>query len=308
MMDLLDEIDTYLFGILPSEWCVLFDIFAKIYFVMLMIPFFMVLYMMLFVGFSLPQIMITVYLMIVLFLNYLQNRLLYNMCKGSITEGFDPDPPILDPSAQFDRISTLKETSIKLGEKREELSNITAIPTTPAPTTAPTTALPMKHTTTPPSPTMSATTHPTISILPMLSTPTPTISSIFTPTPTPAVTTVPTTVQPTYTSTPTPSSNVIYTPAPCGFSTSHNKHLQSAYDSLHKYDISGASTALNKEIVRRSVYVERLQPNSSKEVKSYNMDIIAKLNMVLKDLENDTPNLADDLNTICMIKPFQTPT
>jgi hypothetical protein len=37
------------------------------------------------------------------------------------------------------------------------------------------------------------------------------------------------------------------------------------------------------------------------------MDIIAKLNMVLKDLENDTPNLADDLNTICMIKPFSTP-
>ena len=297
MMDLLDEIDTYLFGILPSEWCVLFDIFAKINFVMLMVLFFMVLYLMLFVGFALPAIMSTVYLMIVLFLNYLQNRLLYNMCKGSITEGFDPDPPILDPSAQFDRISTLKETSIKLGEKREELSNITAIPTRPPATPEPTTPLPMKHTTTPPS--------PTISILPMLSTPTPTISSIFTPTPTPAVTTVPTTVQPTYTSTPTPSSNVIYTPAPCGFSTSHNKHLQSAYDSLHEYDISGASTALNKEIVRRSVYVERLQPNSSKEVKSYNMDVIAKLNMVLKDLENDTPNLADDLNTICMIKPFQ---
>jgi hypothetical protein len=320
MMDLLDEIDTYLFGILPSEWCLLFDIFAKINFVMMMILFFVVLYLMLFVGFALPAIMTTVYLMIVLFLNYLQNRLLYNMCKRSnssgdlqspselvvkrlrgtlaplpITEGFDPDPPILDPSAQFDRISTLKETSIKLGEKREELSNITAIPTTPAPTTAPTTSLPMKHTTTPPSPTVSATTHPTISILPMLST----------PTPTPAVTTVPTTVQPTYTSTSTPSSNIIYTPAPCGFSTSHNKHLQSAYDSLHKYDISGASTALNKEIVRRSVYVERLQPNSSKEVKSYNMDIIAKLNTVLKDLENDTPNLADDLNTICMIKPFQ---
>jgi len=146
---------------------------------------------------------------------------------------------------------------------------------------------------------------PTISILPMLSTPTPTISSIFTPTPTPPTPSA--TVQPTYTSTPTPSSNVIYTPAPCGFSTSHNKHLQSAYDSLHQYDISGAFTALNKEIVRRSVYVERLQPNSSKEVKSYNMDIIAKLNMVLKDLENDTPNLADDLNTICMIKPFSAP-
>ena len=228
------------------------------------------------------------------------------MCIGSITEGFDPDPPILDPSAQFDKISTLQEDSAKLHAKQAELSdNITPVPTTPAPTPAPTTALPMKHIPTTPSPTTPS---PTISILPMLSTPTPTISSIFTPTPTPVVTTVPTTVQPTYTSTPTPSSNVIYTPAPCGFSTSHNKHLQTAYDSLHKYDISGASTALNKEIVRRSVYVERLQPNSSKEVKSYNMDIIAKLNMVLKDLENETPNLADDLNTICMIKPFQKPT
>jgi len=305
MMDLLDEIDTYLFGILPSEWCVLFDIFAKINFVMMMILFFVVLYLMLFVGFALPAIMSTVYLMIVLFINYLQNRLLYNMCIGSITEGFDPDPPILDPSAQFDKISTLQESSAKLSAKREELSSITSIPTTPAPTTpAPTTPSP-----TTPSPTVSTNTKPTISILPMLTTPTPlsSIPSIFTPTPTPIVTTVPTTVQPTYTSTPTPSSNVIYTPAPCGFSTSHNKHLQSAYDSLHKYDIPSASTALNKEIVRRSVYVERLQPDSSKEVKSYNMDIIAKLNMVLKDLENDTPNLADDLNTICMIKPFSTP-
>jgi hypothetical protein len=276
---------------------------------MLMVLFFMVVYLMLFVGFALPMITGTVYLMIVLFLNYLQNRLLYNMCIGSITEGFDPDPPILDPSAQFDKIPTLQEDSAKLGAKQVELTNITPIPTTSAPTTAPTTALPMKRTT--PTPT-STTPSPTISIFPMLSTPTPTISNLFTPTPTPFVTTVPptplpSTVQPTYTSTPTPSENVIYTPAPCGFSTNHNKHLQSAYDSLHNYDISGAYTALNKEIIRRSVYIERLQPNSSNEVKSYNMDIIHKLNTVLKDLENDTPNLADDMNTICMIKPFPTP-
>lgn len=305
MMDLLDKIDKYLFGILPSKWCVLFDIFAKINFVMMMILFLFVLYLMLFVKFALPEIMSTVYLMILLFIDYLQNRLLYNMCIGSLTEGFDPDPPILDTSAQFDKIYTLKETSIKLGEKREELSNITPIPTTLPATPEPTTPLPLKHTTTP-SPTTPS---PTIYILPMLTTPTPKspIPSIFTPTPTPQIPTPTTTVQPTYISTPTPSSNEIYTPAPCGFSTHPNKNLQSAYDSLHKYDISSASTALNKEIVRRSVYIERLQPNSSNDVKSYNMDIIAKLNTVLKDLKNDTPNLADDMDTICMIKPFQTP-
>ena len=254
------------------------------------------------------------------------------MCLGSLTEGFDPDPPILDPSAQFDKISTLKETSIKLGEKREELSNVTPVPTTSVPPTTPepTTPLPMKRTPTPspttPTPTNSSgdrrspselaeqrlqgTEAPwPKSILPMLSTPTPTksILSMFTPTPTPKIPTPTTTVQSTYISTPTPSSNVIYTPAPCGFSTHSNKNLQSAYDSLHTYDISGASTALNREIIRRSVYVQRLQPNSSKEVKSYNMDIIAKLNTVLKDLENDTPNLAEDMYTLCMIKPLQTP-
>jgi hypothetical protein len=304
MMDILDEIDTYLFGILPSERCVLFDILAKINFAMLMILFFIVLYLMLFVKFALPRMTGTVYLMIVLFINYIQNRLLYNMCKQTLTEGFDPDPPILDTSGQFDRISTLQENSAKLGEKRAELSDITSVPTTSVPpiTPSPTTPLPLKHTTAPELAT--PTTKPTISILPMLSTPTPTTSSIFTPTPT--LSTPSTTVQPTYTSTPTPTANVIYTPAPCGFSTHPNKNIQSAFDSLHAYDISSASVALNKEIVRRSVYIERLQPDSSKEVKSYNMDIIAKLNTVLKDLENETPHLADDLNTLCMIKPLQT--
>lgn len=249
-----------------------------------------------------------------LFIQYLQNRILNHMClhtlgNNNYQEGFDADPPYLDPSAQFDSIPKLQDNLDHLGKKQAELSNI-PVPTTPTllptPTTTPTTIPPTTITTTNTTTTNNTSTNTTTNTTPAptsFATASPTTNSVFTPTPTPTITTTPTpkVVQPTFTS--TPPVQDIYTPAPCGFVTKPNKHLQDAYDALHKYDLTGASDAITKELIRRSVYVERLQPNTSDDVKSYNIDIINKLNTILKDLKMDEPHLAEDMNTLCMIKP-----
>jgi hypothetical protein len=80
-----------------------------------------------------------------------------------------------------------------------------------------------------------------------------------------------------------------------------NTNLEAAFSSLQVYDISGASLNIQREINKRNLYIQRLQPGTSEQVRSFNTDIVTKLTAITKDLQTATPHVGDNMATLCQL-------
>ncbi len=82
-----DSLENYFFGPLDKKYCLLFYIFSVIMFLLFLGAVFLV-GMSLFNGykFTLFNIFITAYALLISFVAYLTQRLLYSMCVGSLKD------------------------------------------------------------------------------------------------------------------------------------------------------------------------------------------------------------------------------
>jgi len=322
MSDFFTPLERTLFGPLSADWCLLFDVLAKIGFVMMVITALLTVLLVL-LGSKMEMIGSFTMILLLYFVMYLVNRLLHSMCMRilpSHQEGMIDGPPPSQDSTDFSTadISRLHGVLGNLGKEDQvlakaqqtapNLETVTLMPTpTPTKTVAPSpTPTPTKTSASSLLPTgfvsgasqlTDAFPHVTATLGPTTPAPTPTKTAAATATPaTPAPTTAPTTttppVQPTYTSSPATH---------CTFHAVANTNLEAAFSSLQVYDISGASLNIQREINKRNLYIQRLQPGTSEQVRSFNTDLVNKLTTITKDLQSATPHVGDNMATLCQL-------
>ena len=324
--DFFTPLERSLFGPLSANGCLLFDVLAKIGFVMMVVTALLTVLLVL-LGSKMEMVGSFTMTLLLYFVTYLVNRLLHGMCMRTLPpktlpshqEGMIDCPPPSQDSTDFSTadISRLHGVLGNLGKEDQVLAK--AQQTAPDPATV--TLMPTEAPKTPnPTPTSTKTAassllptgfvsgasnladafpHLTATLGPTTSAPTPTktaaaaaAAAAATPAPTTAVPTTTPPVQPTYTSSPATH---------CTFHAVANTNLEAAFSSLQVYDISGANLNIQREINKRNLYIQRLQPGTSDQVRTFNTDLVNKLTAITRDLQTATPHVGDNMATLCQL-------
>ena len=328
MSDFFTPLERTLFGPLSADGCLLFDVLAKIGFVMMVVTALLTVLLVL-LGSKMDMIGSFTMTLLLYFVMYLVNRLLHSMCMRTLPshqEGMIDGPPPSQDNTDFSTadISRLHGVLGNLGKEDQVLAKAQQTAPDPATVTLMPTPTPTKTVTPNPTPTPTKTSassllptgfisgasqltdafpHVTATLGPTTSAPpapTPTKTTTAAATATPA----PTTAGPTTTTTTTPPVQPTYTSSPathCTFHAVANTNLEAAFSSLQVYDISGASLNIQREINKRNLYIQRLQPGTSDQVRTFNTDLVNKLTAITKDLQSATPHVGDNMATLCQL-------